>query len=223
MNDLNLERKPLKIQSSKILEVFLDTHRVRLLEPFMQQPRSIPEAAQICGLNVKKMAYWVNKFQEYSLLVEVESARARQAALYTAQTTHFVVEDLDSLLVQEYTERQFGPLWKVFMADICADSRRYADMWDFHVLMDEQGSLVRDFAPAWERATYRYDPERVIGNGINTWAMLPLSRDDAHDLMSRLEQLLSEYVQKASASPDAQTFLVHLGLVRHTSSSTDFD
>lgn len=215
MDDLNLERKTLKVLDSRAAEILLDTQRVRLLEPFIHQPCTISKAAREREQSVKKMAYWVDQFMQLGLVKEVTPALSRRAATYLTTAPHFVLENLDAFLLREYINEQFLPLWELFAENLHQDSRRYAELWDYHVFADETGDMIRHFAPAWERQEYRYDPATVYGDNVNTWALLPLTREDASDLMGKLEQLLAEYIQRADRSPEPKVYLVHVGVVRH--------
>lgn len=214
MNDLKKEQAPLIIKNSQVFDILVNGERVHLLAPFLTQARTVSAAAKMSGQSAKKMGYWVERFVEYGLLQQVSPANGRQGATYQVTAQHFVIEDLDVLLVSDYIKQQLNPLWETFIDSVCVDSGKYSDRWDFHCFSDNSGNLVRDLAPSWERAAYLYDPQRVTGHAVNSWALLSLTRSDAQDFMNKLKQLMTEYVGKAGPEQETRRYLVHLGLAR---------
>ncbi|WP_293910013.1 hypothetical protein [Deinococcus sp.] len=190
----------------------LETDKVKLLVPFMTGTRSAAQAGKLCGISAKRMLYWVNKFLEHGLVMQMGHEPSTHAALYRAVSSSFIVKDLDVYFIEQHIEQQFDPLWDTFKAGLKQVAKQESVTWDLHISLDEQATVVRRFVPSETPVDH---PLKTNVREVNTWAYLPLRRQEVKNLRRELDELLEKYVRLAQEahSEEVSVMLLHLGMI----------
>ncbi|MPY66663.1 hypothetical protein F8S09_08135 [Deinococcus sp. SDU3-2] len=190
----------------------LETEKVRLLVPFMTNTCSVSQAGKRCGVSAKRMLYWVNKFLEHGLVVQVGHDSSTNAALYSAVSTSFIVKDLDVYFIEQHIEQQFDPLWDDFKAGLKRVAKQESVTWDFHISLDENATVVRRFVPSDMRINH---PITTNVKEVNTWVHLPLRRQEIRSLRQELDNLVERYIRLAQEphNDEVSVILLHLGMI----------
>jgi hypothetical protein len=190
----------------------LDTDKVKLLVPFIVGTHTVRQAGKLCGVTPKRMLYWVNRFLAHGLIVQANPDPVTQAARYRAVSPAFTVTNLDVYVIEQHIEQQFGPLWNDFKAGLKRMAKQEAVTWDLHVSLDDQGTVVRRFVPSDLSVDH---PLTTNVRELNTWAHLPLSRQEVRQLRLELDALMERYVRLAQTprSTEQSLMLIHLGMI----------
>ncbi len=82
-----MQQKQLTIEDAETARIFEDRSRVRLLEPFILQPRTLSEGAAKLGIKAPRLHYHARVFLDHGLLEAVGTTKINGRSVKLYQTT----------------------------------------------------------------------------------------------------------------------------------------
>lgn len=204
-----------RLSDPEAARVVADPAAQRLLRPFLGRENTAKAAAEVLGVSLSLMAYWLGRFQKLGLvvLVRAEKRAGRPVKVYRTTADAFVApfELLPSATLMEFfgsfgeaQQRRFvRALGRVSEAMAAGDwGLRLSRRDDGKVRIDavlhtlrgdtETDFLAPEFPAAWQ-----------------SFSTVRLSFEEAKGLQHELAALWERYAGKS----DGQVYQLHLGLV----------
>lgn len=187
-----------------------------MLKPFISRPRTISEAAERLGINLKLMAYYTHRMAKLGLLERVQQVPERTIKAYRVSARQYLVpfsethfETFGNMLHEVAQMRQ--------VTDNTATSlRQFSSDWSVLI----QGNAAReDFELAFSPMTKDSGPqpirvEQLLDSSFPAfWSSgdtLRLDPTTAKDLQRELIELLKKY--KHQSGDKGQSYVLLLGL-----------
>lgn len=202
-----------KMADSKLLDVFLDTSKLRLLAPFLKGVYTVAEVAEMAGVSAGALGYWVKRFLAWGLLEEVTEGRP---AKYRAVSKEFLFDATRDLPLEAVLARWDEAIANRLIRGLLHEHQRISDDWVLRVgLTDDTDDalLIRELLPAWAMDDrQRQGPELPL----NAWGVIELSRQDAENLRRVLEQTVTEFFERTANDESSDKYVFHIGLVRES-------
>ncbi len=195
MEDAALTR-PLRIEATDQVAVFLDSKRRRILVSFMGRERSLSEAAGALSIPLNLLAYHVGRLLGLGLLriVREQKRAGRPIRYYRAAADSF-------LIPAAAMGRRVGDGLTTELRTALDRADTLAGASDMLVVLDEAGT------PRLERRGGNVDAD-----ACEYWRVLILDRDQARLLTRDLRALLRRY--EGTPGRGKRPYLAHVGLAR---------
>jgi hypothetical protein len=194
----------LEITRPDAVDLLTGASSLRLLRPFMLDVHTLTSAARELERPVTTLAYWLPRFVDSGLVVQVDTVRRAGAPMprYRATARQFAVPIGALPHDRRITLLDRGRLRTL---------DRFLDGLDEAVQRD--GGVALGFAAGPEVGTMAIemvedDARRTSRDYTDAWNMLRLDRADAVELAQELEALLARYSDRRGRG----RYIVHLGL-----------
>lgn len=146
-----MQQEQLTVTKTEAAQIFEDRNQVRLLEPFIQEPCTLSDAASKLGIKAPRLHYHVNRFLEHGLveIVGTTKRNGRNIKLYqTTARAFFLPFELTS---SESLEKFLADIHATFYTNlnhaIVRHMESLAPDWGFRWMLNERGQLYFETLP----------------------------------------------------------------------------
>jgi hypothetical protein len=146
-----VQQEQLTISSAKTARLFENRARVRLLEPFIQEPQTLSDAATQLGIKVPRLHYHATKFLEHGLLEATGTTKRNGRTVKVYRTTaraFFIPFELTSSETLETFITDMTSLSNATQVRASVQSmERLAPDWGFRWTSNGAGGLYFEMLP----------------------------------------------------------------------------
>ncbi len=192
------------LSSRESAAILLEPKKAVWLQPFINSPKTLSQAARELNVSMSTYSYRLNKLLSYGLIYETHSVKRAGKAIkyYWCSADSFVIP-LSVIAVEDYYQQYLEYYRQLFFDSFNRILAKDSESFYVEVSYDKQSDLVyrlkhKNHKLSFWKQMLDYDEPAILA----ALRDIQLNYQDAKNLQKELSELLKKYEEKASLSAE---------------------